>query len=293
MTGKTDLYGGIGRGSPLNPGALITVDQETGTGAFVGHPESVSGFTGLVFDISGALYGTTISGPLGTGRFSELVRIDPGTGAQIGPAVPITADGQPISITDLALRPSSNTLYGTSLGEDDSTNSIYSINPANGVATLNEVGFVAGYLNTLDPDTGAVLTTSDPFTQRHVGGLEVRPTDGVIFASGGDEGSIYTLSPTGTQTFVGLTSAGGVGDLAFTPLPTSKDQCKNGGWQRFSFPIALRTRAIASNSLTQANSRWSHVPECRERQIEVGGFLFLSRCRAASIGATSSSARLS
>jgi len=56
-----------------------------------------------VFDISGALYGTTISGPLGTGRFSELVRIDPGTGVQIGPAVPITADGQPISITDLAL----------------------------------------------------------------------------------------------------------------------------------------------------------------------------------------------
>jgi hypothetical protein len=83
-----------------------------------------------------ALYGTTISGPLGTGRFSELVRIDPGTGARIGPAVPITADDQRISITDLALRPSSNTLYGTRLGEDDFTNSIYSINPATGVATL-------------------------------------------------------------------------------------------------------------------------------------------------------------
>jgi hypothetical protein len=268
MTGKTDLYGGIGRGSPLNPGALITVDQDTGTGAFVGHPESVPGLTGLVFDISGALYGTTISGPLGTGRFSELVRLDPGTGAQIGPAVPITADGQPISITDLALRPSSNTLYGTSLNEGDFTNSIYTINPATGVATLigntgvigatlafgpdgtlyqtsavfDDVGFVAGYLNTLDPDTGAVLTTSDPFTQRHVGGLAVRPTDGVIFASGGDEGSIYTLSPTGTQTFVGLTSAGGVGDLAFTPLPTSKDQCMNDGWQRFSFPYSFKNQ---------------------------------------------------
>jgi sugar lactone lactonase YvrE len=224
--------------------------------------------TGLVFDISGTLYGTTISGTLGTGRFSELVRIDPGTGAQIGPAVTITADGQPISITDLALRPSSNTLYGTSLDEGDFTNSIYTIDPATGVATLigntgvigatlafgpdgtlyqtsavfDEVGFVAGYLNTLDPDTGAVLTTSDPFTQRHVGGLAVRPTDGVIFASGGDEGSIYTLSPTGTQTFVGLTSAGGVGDLAFTPLPTSPDQCKNGGWQRFSFPHSFKNQ---------------------------------------------------
>jgi hypothetical protein len=266
--GKTNLYGGIGRGSPLTPGALITVDQDTGTGAFVGHPDSVLGLTGLVFDISGTLYGTTISGPLDTGRVSNLVRIDPGTGAQIGPAVPITADDQPISITDLALQPGTNTLYGTRLHEDDFTNSIYTINPTTGVATLigntgvigatlafgpdgtlyqtsavfDDDGFVAGYLNTLDPDTGAVLTTSDPFTQRHVGGLEVRPTDGVIFASGGDEGSIWTLSPTGTQTLVGLTNVGGVGDLAFTPLPTSKDACKNGGWQRFSFPYSFKNQ---------------------------------------------------
>ena len=268
MTGKTDLYGGIGRGSPLNPGAVITINQDTGAGTLVGHPDSVPGLTGLVFDISGTLYGTTISGPLDTGRFSTLVRIDPGTGAQIGPAVPITADDLPIPITDLALQPGTNTLYGTRLSEDDFTNSIYTINLTTGVATLigntgvigatlafgpdgtlyqtsaifDEAGFVAGYLNTLDPHTGAVLTTSDPFTQEHVGGLEVRPTDGVIFASGGDEGSIWTLSPTGTQTLVGLTSAGGVGDLAFTPLPTSKDQCKKGGWQRFNFPYRFKNQ---------------------------------------------------
>ena len=78
--GQTDLYGGIGRGSLLNPGALITVDQHTGVGTLVGHPDSVPGLTGLVFDISGTLYGTTISGMLGTGRFSTLVRIDPSTG---------------------------------------------------------------------------------------------------------------------------------------------------------------------------------------------------------------------
>jgi hypothetical protein len=266
--GQTDLYGGIGRGSPLNPGSLITVNQATGAGVLVGHPDSVPGLTGLVFDISGTLYGTTISGMLGTGRFSQLVRINPATGAQIGPAVTITAGDMPIPITDLAVQPGTNTLYGTRLGEDDFINSIYTINPATGVATLigntgvtgatlafgpdgtlyqtsavfDEDGFVAGYLNTLDPHTGAVLTTSDPFTQRHVGGLEVRPTDGVIFASGGDEGSIWTLSPTGTQTFVGPTSVGGVGDLAFTPLPTSKDQCKNGGWRRFSFPYSFKNQ---------------------------------------------------
>ena len=175
---------------------------------------------------------------------------------------------QPISITDLALQPGTNTLYGTSLSEDDFINSIYTIYPATGVATLigrtgvigttlafgpdgtlyqysaifDDVGFVAGYLNTLDPDTGAVLTTSDPYTEAHVGGLAVRPTDGVIFASGGDQGDIYTLSPTGTQTFVGFTSVGGIGDLAFTPLPTSKADCKNGGWQRFSFPYSFKNQ---------------------------------------------------
>ena len=265
---QTDLYGGIGRGSPLNPGALITINQDTAAGTLVGHPDSVPGLTGLVFDISGTLYGTTISGPLGTGRFSELVRVDPRTGAQIGPAVPITADGQPISITDLALRPYTNTLYGTSLSEDDFINSIYTIDPASGVATLigrtgvigatiafapdgtlyqtsaifDDVGFVAGYLNTLDPDTGAVLTTSDPFTTEHVGGLAVRPTDGVIFASGGDADRLWILSPTGTQTLLGLTSVGGVGDLAFTPLPTSKADCKNGGWQRFSSPFNFKNQ---------------------------------------------------
>ena len=53
--GQTDLYGGIGRGSPLNPGALITVNQNTGAGTLVGHPDSVPGLTGLVFDISGAI----------------------------------------------------------------------------------------------------------------------------------------------------------------------------------------------------------------------------------------------
>jgi hypothetical protein len=264
--GQTDLYGGIGRGSLLNPGWLITINQDTGGGALVGHPDSVPGLTGLVFEVSGTLYGATISGTLGTGRFSTLVHIDPSTGAQIGPAVPITADHLPISITDLAVQPGTNTLYGTRLSEDDFINSIYTINPATGGATLigstgvigatiafgpdgtlyqtsavfDEVGFVAGYLNTLDPDTGAVLTTSNPFTLAHVGGLAVRPIDGAIFASGGDEGDIYTLSPTGTQTFVGFTTVGGVGDIAFTPLPTSKDQCKNGGWERFSFPYTFK-----------------------------------------------------
>ena len=87
-----------------------------------------------------------------------------------------------------------------------------------------------------------MLTTSAPFTLRHVGGLAVRPTDGLIFASGGDEGDIYTLSKRGRQTFVGFTGVGGVGDLAFTPLPTSECQCRDNGWRRFRFPFSFNSQ---------------------------------------------------
>ena len=59
---RTALEGGIGRGSPLNAGSLITINQGTGAGTVIGHPDSVPGLTGLAFDISGTLYGTTISG---------------------------------------------------------------------------------------------------------------------------------------------------------------------------------------------------------------------------------------
>ena len=108
-------------------------------------------------------------------------------------------------------------------------------------ARTGKVGRV-DFLNTLDPDTAEVLTTSAPFTTAHVGGLAVRPTDGVIFASGGFPSDIYTLSKDGEETFLGLTGFGGVGDIAFTPLPTNKDQCKNEGWQDFSFPYTFKNQ---------------------------------------------------
>ena len=264
--GQTVLYGGVGRGSQTNAGRVITIDQATGAGV-VKPPSGVSGLTGLAFDTAGTLYGTTISGPLDTGRVSTLVRLDPTTGAVIGSPIPITADGVPISITDLAVQPTTDVLYGTELREQDFINAIYTIDPATGVATLigrtgvigaslafgpdgtlyqtsavfDANGFVAGFLNTLDPATGAVLTTSAPFGH-HVGGLGVRPTDGVIFASGGDDGAIYTLSPTGTQTLLGFTGVGGVGDLTFTPLPTSATACQGGGWQAFRFPYTFKNQ---------------------------------------------------
>jgi hypothetical protein len=269
---QTTLYGGIGSGGGPNSGWLIRVDQATGAGSLVGHPDSVPGLTGLAFDISGALYGTTISGQLSptgpSGRSSTLVRIDPNTGAQIGTAVSITSAGAPIAVTELAVQPGTERLYANLLDETTFINSIYVIDPTTGVASFvgstgvigatlafgpdgtlyqtsavfDENGFVEGFLDTLDPNTGAILTTSAPFTLSHVGGLAVNPTNGVIFASGGQNNNVYTLSPTGRQTLVGFTGVGGAGDFAFTPLPTSMDQCKNDGWRRFNFPFSFKNQ---------------------------------------------------
>jgi hypothetical protein len=153
----------------------------------------------------------------------------------------------PLTIADLAGQPKTGRLYGNHIDADtDFINTIYVLDPATGVATLigstgligasiafapngtlymssaefdvTGIIFVQGFLNTVDPNTAAVLTTSKPFTLAHVGGMAVRPTDGVIFASGGTPGDIYTLSTSGKETLVGFTGVGGVGDLAFTPL---------------------------------------------------------------------------
>ena len=205
----------------------------------------------------------------------------------------IKANNLPISITDLALRPSSNTLYGTSLSEDDFTNSIYTINPTTGVATLiGNTGVIgatiafgpdgtlyqtsasstrrvrlAGYLNTLDPDTGAVLTTSAPFTSEHVGGLAVRPTDGVIFASGGDAGRLWpSRRPAHRSFWVSRMSVGWATSRSHRCRLAMINARMADGRGSDSL-TALRTRAIASSSLTQANSRVRHARGNRKRPI--------------------------
>jgi hypothetical protein len=275
----TILFGGIGQGSPVNAGSLIRIRQATGAGQVVGHPDSVPGLTGLAFSLSGKLYGSTVSAPAGEPRFSTLVRIEPRTGAQIGTAIQITSaeSGLPLTIADLAVQPRTGRLYGNHLDVDTNfINSIYIIDPGTGLATLvgstgligasiafgphgrlyqtsavfdDATGtiFLRGYLNTLNPNTGEVLTTSNPFTLHHVGGLAVRPTDGVIFASGGVAGDIYTLSRSGRQTLVGFTSAGGVGDLAFTSVP-AKDDCKHDGWKLFDFPSSFNNQGDCMRS---------------------------------------------
>ena len=260
---QTTLYAGIGRGAP-DKGAVITINQTTGLGTPLGTgaTDPSVGINGLAFDGSGGLFASTIDAPLfdvpqGVGA---LITIDPVTGEQLAFIGDITLDGVPLAITDLAVQPNTDVLFGMSIDLTTGEGSLYTIDKSTGVATLvggtgviavtvafgpdgtlyatsaifDDNGFVEGVLHTLDPATGAVLTTDGPFLV-HIGGLAVRPTDGVIFASGGMAGDIYTLSATGVLTPVGVNGLGGVGDMAFIPPPTDKNQCQSGGWTKFGF----------------------------------------------------------
>ena len=241
--------GGHGDGTSVHDGWLVIVDQTTGAVTPVGHPGTVKRITGLAFDSTGALYGSTIGGapfppppPFST---SNLIRIDPATGAQLS-IVDITDGGNPISISDLAVQPCTDVLYGIRGSQDNAGGfgNLYTIDKTTGVATLvartghffgsiafgpdgtlymaaadldfatgNQINFA---LETRNPANGA-LQSSVP-TAEFYGALAVRPTDGVIFAGNGDFHTLFTLNPaTGAETIVGDTGGNFVGDFAFRP----------------------------------------------------------------------------
>ena len=268
---QTTLFGGVGRGGGENQGEILTIDQTTGAATLVGEgaTDPQSGVTGLAFDSAGRLFASTINAPLfgGPPPVGTLIQIDPLTGEQVAVIGTIRlASGASVVINDLAIQPGTDVLFGTALN-DTGTNNLYTINTTTAVATfIGDTGvigatlafgpdgtlyqtsaefdppgtFQRAFLNTLDPATAAVLTTSESFGV-HIGALAVRPTDGVIFASSGMPGEIYTLSPGGVLTLVGNTGVGGPGDLAFTPVPTNKSQCKNGSW-RTNFAFAFKNQ---------------------------------------------------
>jgi hypothetical protein len=249
------MYGGLGghtNGDSTNDGALAIVDQATGVVTIIGHPAGVSRISGLVFDATGALFGATqgpggFPPPPGPLTASDLIRLNPATGALLSSVLIRDALGNALSIADLAVQPGTNTLFGVE-GPIDRLNrqgTLYTINATTGVATLvgNTGHFFASIafapdgtlylssadmgpmgqdinvrLSTLNPSNAATLSfvpTADFF-----GALGVRPTDGAIFGGTGDAHQLFRINPaTGAETLVGDTGLNFVGDLAFVSVP--------------------------------------------------------------------------
>jgi hypothetical protein len=253
------LYGGLGgRGvstgprASTNDGSLVIVSQTDGSTAVVGHPAGVARISGLAFGLDGRLFGATQepSGfPPPAGVTSDLIQVNPDTGALIS-AVTIREGGSVgLAISDLAVHPKTGALYGIRKFDDQAPivptdGKLYVIDTTTGNATLigdtrlffasiafapdgtlymsaatydEQAGPVAPfYWITLDPSNAKILTSVSPPVFFH--SLTVRP-DGVIFGGTADQQGVYTINPaTGVGTLIGMTSEKDlVGDLAFRP----------------------------------------------------------------------------
>lgn len=234
------LLGVLG-GAPLgaeDAGALVSVDQTTGAATVIGVPLPGRGLTGVGVDSAGRVFAVTDA----QGAFaSELIEVDPASGALLDNVGPLLYLGNPVSLHDLAVQPGSDVLFGAAVGDgglaendlvriDRSTAVVTRIgNPSLGVAGFAAIGFAPGGTLwamvkstgdywTLDPATAAVLT-SDSTTVGALG-FAIRPGDGrMILAEccttiGNDLYRLDTAS--GVATLIGPIGAGRrLHDLAF------------------------------------------------------------------------------
>jgi len=248
ITTGTILYGGVGGLPPgegaVNVGAVVIVDQTTAALTIVGSPEPGTRLSGIAFDSTGALYGSTEGAALPP-ITSKLILIDPDTGALISAIGPITdgPGGPAIGISDLSVQPGSDVLFGIRGPTDlhGGGGKLYTIDKTTAVATLvgvtpvrrdsiafapdgtlYEAGFTPGLvpptLYTLNPANGAPLSAVlTPPPDDNYGALAVRPTDDVLFGGDGAGGFIFTIDPaTGIRTQVGSSTGNTfIGALSF------------------------------------------------------------------------------
>ena len=139
------IYVGLGgqNGISTNNGALGTLNPATGAVTVIGKPAGVTAISGLTFTSNGNLWGSTQNGggmfpPPGPNTTSDLIQINPQTGALISSNLIETTGGTPVSIADLATQPGTNTIFGIQSPNDANftgTANLYAISNS-GVATL-------------------------------------------------------------------------------------------------------------------------------------------------------------
>ena len=228
------MYGSVARGSSVDPGALVTIDDTNGLQTFISDNINPDGLSGLAFDNSGRLFGVVVFGSGFTG--GAFVEFNPDTGAIINTIPSVTrADGTNIKINDLTVDPTTDILYGIHSAQ------LYTINKNTGVATfvgiLTDAGsgglaftpdgklwlasslVLSPRILELNPNTGATISITPLIRGYDAMGSR---SDGTLFAAEGLFGSttggeIYIINPVGPfETFVG-TDSRGISDIAFAP----------------------------------------------------------------------------
>jgi len=140
------IFGSLGgqKGTSTNTGALVIINPVNAAITVIGVPSPGIGISGLTFDSNGNLWGSTQVGggiqPPPDTTTSNLIQINPLTGALIS-SVPITTStGSSLSIADLATQPGTNMIFGIQSPNDVNFNfpdaNLYTISKTTGVATL-------------------------------------------------------------------------------------------------------------------------------------------------------------
>ena len=242
------LLGVSGNGSS-SPGDLFTVNETTGEVILVNDVINSAGFSGVAINSGRQMYASSIAG---LGTTSELYKLNPETGAIISNIGPISAPGGPISIGDLDFQPLTDVLYGIRSNADRASKGgeIYTIDLLTAAATLvgasDPVGSSGGLafspdgtlwrtgntdppaeinmLLQIDPNDASTIDTTMTGMNFYYDGLAVRPSDGVIFATGGAViHGVHRIDPVAkTETPLTPGPAHSLSDLAFDPgfVPT-------------------------------------------------------------------------
>ncbi len=213
------IFAPKGFGSGADAGEIVILDQsDPSQSTLVGNAGGGVGITGLDFDGQGNLWGSTLGD---IGSFSNLIQINPGTGAVVGSVGPIHTDagdvpGSAISIGDLAFDKTTNRLFGIESLDHDGVNggNIYTIDIGTGVATFvgatiwgttgglafDSAGtfYALGYdpnvgpfgqnmLFTLDPNDASEITRVAVSQNDFIfSGLGINPLTGAIYATEDD-----------------------------------------------------------------------------------------------------------
>jgi sugar lactone lactonase YvrE len=265
------LYGVGGNGSN-SPGALFSVSETTGVNTLIADPVTPGGLSGAAFDSTGRLFGSTIAGQ---GTTSSLVEIDPETGSlssTVG-AITVSGGGPAISIGDLAFQPQTDVLFGLRSNADlgESAGEIYTIDVTSAVATLvgtstptssgglafapdgtfyrsGKFGIpLTKLIAILDPTDASTLQTFSSFITIFFDGLAVRPSDGLLFATGGATG-VHTIDlGTSTQTTLspGPQNGDTMSDLDFIP-PTPVPALSGGGLALLAWVVCVLACGFAA-----------------------------------------------
>ncbi len=146
------LYAVAGRGSRVDPGALLTLNKANGEGALVGDGVAHGGLTGIAIvpDSSAAagfrIFASKLPNRLDDSfeRFSTLVELDPSDGSVVSEIALLDGSGGGVAIGDLTYIESTGTLFAVEAGTNISGLEapgirLFTIDTQSGTATLVDV----------------------------------------------------------------------------------------------------------------------------------------------------------